>query len=207
MITNAMAGELETSSNRAALWTWPTRMFALLAACAAFWLLLNPAQAAETTPFVTADQPDYPPGSIVSITGGGFTPGETVQLQVVHVGDTNSDNDTSSAHEPWQVTADADGALITTWDVPFDEDELGATLLLTAAGQTSGLTAEVTFTDGTVAVTAATGGSAISADSTSGSYTTLTGPVIAEQVSGDIHTGTIILNAPAGFVFNAAATV
>src|SRR6266699_1424799 len=89
--TNSMVGELEPSANPAALWTWPTRGFALLAACAAFWLLLNPAQAAETTPFVTTDQPDYPPGSIVSITGGGFTPGETVQCQVLTLTQPNDD--------------------------------------------------------------------------------------------------------------------
>src|SRR5437870_285332 len=110
--TSSINHELKLFSHRAGLWTLPRARFALLAACAAFWLLLNPAQAAETAPSVTTDQPDYPPGSIVFITGGGFTPGETVQLQVIHVGDTNSDNDISSAHEPWQVTADADGALI-----------------------------------------------------------------------------------------------
>ncbi len=44
-----------------------------------------------------------------------------------------------------------------------------------------------------------TGGSAISADTTGRSFTTLTGP---SYDGVDIPTGTIILNAPAGFVFN-----
>ena len=42
-----------------------------------------------------------------------------------------------------------------------------------------------------VSVTAATGGSAISADTTSGSHTSLSGPTIAESANGVIHTGTI----------------
>ena len=58
-----------------------------------------------------------------------------------------------------------------------------------------------------VTVTAATGGSAISADTTGGTWTTLTGPVLTESSSADIHAGTIILTAPNGFLFNAGVTV
>ena len=58
-----------------------------------------------------------------------------------------------------------------------------------------------------VSVTAATGGGAISADTTGGSYTTLTGPTLVEGASKDIGTGTIIFNAPSGFEFNTGATV
>ena len=54
----------------------------------------------------------------------------------------------------------------------------------------------------TVTVTSATGGTAISADTTGGSYTALTGPTIAESAAGEIGNGTIILNAPANFNFN-----
>src|SRR5438552_16409931 len=56
---------------------------------------------------VTTDQADYPPGGLVIITGGGFAPGEMVQLQVLHIPD-SGDNNTSPAHQPWLVTADAD---------------------------------------------------------------------------------------------------
>src|SRR3989338_3108155 len=62
----------------------------------------------------------------------------------------------------------------------------------------------------TVTVTSATGGSAISADTTGGSHTSLTGPIISEGATADIGTGTIILNAPSGFEFDtggAAPTV
>ncbi len=52
-----------------------------------------------------------------------------------------------------------------------------------------------------LSVTPATGGSAISADTTGVSFTTLTGPAYDGV---DIPTGTIVLNAPAGFVFDTA---
>ena len=58
-----------------------------------------------------------------------------------------------------------------------------------------------------VTIAPATGGSAMSADTTGGSYTTLTGPTITEGSSGDIGTGTIILTVPSGFIFNTGAAV
>src|SRR5882724_487734 len=59
----------------------------------------------------------------------------------------------------------------------------------------------------TVTVTAAAGGSAIPADTTGGSYTALTGPTIAEGTSGEIGAGSIVLNPPAGFIFNTNVSV
>lgn len=60
----------------------------------------------------------------------------------------------------------------------------------------------------TASVTAATGGSSISADTYgTGAYTTLTGPTITEGANKDVGTGTIILSAPSGFIFNTGATV
>ena len=53
-----------------------------------------------------------------------------------------------------------------------------------------------------VTVTPASGGSSISADTTGGSYTSLTGPVITEANSAEIGTGSIVLSPPAGFVFS-----
>lgn len=103
-------------------------------------------------PTVSTDREDYAPGETVIIGGSGWDAGEIVQLRVVHVG--NGDTDTSPAHQPWQVTADDHGDIASTWLVPADEDEAGATLLLTADGQSSGAHAEVTFTDliGTVRI-------------------------------------------------------
>src|SRR5204863_549418 len=52
-------------------------------------------------------------------------------------------------------------------------------------------------------LTNATGGSAISADTVaSGAFTSLTGPAYHEPNIGAVSTGTIILNAPAGFTFD-----
>src|ERR1051325_9198672 len=95
--------------------------------------------------FVHTDQQDYAPGSTVYITGSGFNANETVTLQVLHVGD--GDDEMSASHQPWTITADAGGNINATWLVPADEDEVGATLQLTATGQTSGSIAQVTFTD------------------------------------------------------------
>src|SRR5690349_17264272 len=63
---------------------------------------------------LTSDQQDYPPGSTVILTGSGFQSGETVKVQVLHY-DINGDNDTSAAHQPWTVTANANGGFTTTW--------------------------------------------------------------------------------------------
>src|SRR5437016_4670395 len=72
---------------------------------------------------VSTDQPDYAPGSTVIITGSGFSSGETVTLQVLHDG-VLGDNTTSTSHDPWTVVADTDGAFVSAWQVPLDEDEL-----------------------------------------------------------------------------------
>ncbi|HET7117939.1 MAG TPA: T9SS type A sorting domain-containing protein [Hanamia sp.] len=107
---------------------------------------------------ISTDQPDYAPGSTVIITGNGFQPGETVTLQVLH-DPTGGDDAISPAHQPWTVVADANGNVNSSWLIPVDEDELGATLKLTAVGMSSQLTAEAMFTDasnkiGTVSIVA-----------------------------------------------------
>jgi len=52
----------------------------------------------------------------------------------------------------------------------------------------------------------ATGGSSISADTTTNTYTSLTGPVYTEIESGYVGAGTIILKVPAGFIFDTNVT-
>jgi hypothetical protein len=61
--------------------------------------------------------------------------------------------------------------------------------------------------DAALTLTVATNGSAISADTTGGSYTTLTGPKLTESTKKQIGIGTIILNVPSGFMFNTGAVV
>ncbi len=104
------------------------------------------------TASVTTDKADYHPGEIVQVSGSGFMAGETVRLQVTHVGpvlgplkgllDMLAPHE---GHDPWNVTADTNGNITGEWLV--DEDALDQILLLTAIGVTSGRQAEVTFTD------------------------------------------------------------
>src|ERR1041384_4020584 len=120
------------------------RICAALFSAALLVILLTSAAFPQAT--LTSDRPDYPPGDTVKLTGAGFSPGETVTLQVSH-SDATFDNDTSAAHQPWQVTADDSGGIQTIWVVPTDQDELGSSLKATADGVTSGLHAEAFFTD------------------------------------------------------------
>lgn len=53
----------------------------------------------------------------------------------------------------------------------------------------------------------ATGGASMSADTTGGAFTPLTGPAIAEGSAGNIGSGTLILSVPAGFVINTGNVV
>jgi hypothetical protein len=122
---------------------------------------------------ITTNQLDYFPGEEVIITGTGFSPDETITLQIVHTADDPRDNETHIAHAPWSTVADANGSIDASWYVPADGDELGATLILTADGQSSLLHAEATFTDsisitGPPQVTACVGTSVTFSSSISG---------------------------------------
>ncbi|MDB4904983.1 MAG: C-terminal target protein, partial [Mucilaginibacter sp.] len=165
-----------------------------------FLFFVSPHVFSQTTQAsVQTDQLDYAPGSTVYITGSGFTANETVTLQILHYG-TVGDNLTVAAHQPWTVAADASGNISSTWVVPIDDDELGATLQLTAVGVSSGLTAQEIFTDAAntkmaiTAVPAITGG-AIAYGGTVKLIATLT------QTSG----GAAVSNEPITFTFNGTA--
>src|SRR5439155_8906568 len=82
------------------------------------------------------------PFSFVQITGAGFQPNETVNNQVVQIEGPLA----GLAYEPWVVTPDDNGNFATTWYV-FTDELIGATLKLTAVGQTSGFMASVVFSD------------------------------------------------------------
>ncbi len=66
-----------------------------------------------------------------------------------------------------------------------------------------GLT-QVAFAAATV--TAATGGTNIPGSTAGVSYTSLTGPIIAESTAGEISSATVVLNAPSGFEFRTTAS-
>src|SRR5262249_18471992 len=83
------------------------------------------------------------------------------------------------------------------------------TFTLTASDATDGTKAPNTSPAITVAAaqfTRATGGSAISADTTGGTFTSLTGPTYSENANGNVGVGTIILNCPSGFIFDTGGT-
>src|SRR4051794_9677350 len=63
---------------------------------------------------VATDQSDYAFGSTAQITGDGFAPGETVELQVTHLPGTPGSND-DPQNAPWDVQADGDGGIATNW--------------------------------------------------------------------------------------------
>ncbi|TAL04296.1 MAG: HYR domain-containing protein, partial [Verrucomicrobia bacterium] len=98
--------------------------------------------AAQAATLVT-DKEDYPPYSVVWITGTGFQPGETVSNQVTQI----EGPDAGAAYAPWGVVADTNGNFETGWIV-FSDELIGTTLQITGTGQTSGLIASATFKDG-----------------------------------------------------------
>ena len=113
-----------------------------LAWCAPIFAFLMLAQGAARAATVVTDQEDYPPFSVVYITGAGFQAGETVSNQVVQV----AGPDAGAAYDPWGVVADSNGGFETTWLV-FSDELLNTTLELTTIGQSSGLVAKKQFTD------------------------------------------------------------
>ena len=92
---------------------------------------------------IETDKSDYQPGETATITGSDFAPGEPVTLQIVHL--TGADI-AGGGHEPFTVTADGGGQVLTAWLVNPD-DSPGSTFLLTATGVNSGRTASAVFTD------------------------------------------------------------
>lgn len=95
-----------------------------------------------------------------------------------------------------------------TTSVPLTTGNLTVSGTSAISGVT-GATNFGTLTEVGVTITPATGGSAIDSSTVGGAYTTLTGPVIQENAAGDIGdngAGTIILNAPAGFIFDVGGT-
>jgi len=91
-------------------------------------------------PVVQTDQSDYPPGTAVTITGSGFRPSEAVTIQLV-------ESPLIDTHGPYTVQADANGNIS---DSSFVTDSLDVNVrfYLTAAGASSGIQAQNSFTDG-----------------------------------------------------------
>src|SRR6266403_1800944 len=86
---------------------------------------------------VKTDKADYAPGEIVTITGSGWQPGETVTLSLQEV-------PFNDIHGPYTAVADSAGNILNTDFVPNAAD-VGIRFYLTAVGSVS--QAQTTFTD------------------------------------------------------------
>ena len=91
---------------------------------------------------VKTDKDDYAPGQTVVITGGGWQPGETVTLLL-------QEDVSPLFHDDLELTAVADenGDILNTEFSPLQHD-IGVRFYLTGTGQTTGWSAQTTFTDG-----------------------------------------------------------
>jgi hypothetical protein len=97
--------------------------------------------AGAQTATVMTDKADYAPGTVVTITGSGWQPGETVTLSLV-------ESPLVDTHPDLYATADANGNISNNQFSPDDHDA-DITFILTATGQMSGLQAQTVFTDST----------------------------------------------------------
>jgi len=88
---------------------------------------------------VKTDQADYSPGTVVTITGSGWQPGETVTLTLV-------ESPLIDTHTPLTAVADANGNIFNDQFIPNAQD-VGVRFYLTASGASS--QAQTTFTDTT----------------------------------------------------------
>ena len=94
-------------------------------------------------PTLTSDRDDYFPGDTLRLSGSGWQPGETVsfyfnELPVVcanpHIRTTVADSDGNIFYDEFY----------------FNELHRGVLFIITATGESSGLTAETSFTDATI---------------------------------------------------------
>lgn len=88
---------------------------------------------------ITTDADDYPPGSLVTITGSGFKPGETVTITLGEIPKLDT-------HPNVVVVADGTGGFSDRSFSP-DSADLNVRFIATATGTTSGVRAVTTFTD------------------------------------------------------------
>ena len=95
---------------------------------------------------IATDKDDYAPGERVTITGTAWAAGEPVHLTLVE------DPVQDGTHE-WDVTASESGTFTDTSFAPGPQ-HLGVTFTLTATGPISGVSTQLTFTDGNFRVQA-----------------------------------------------------
>jgi YDG domain/Kelch motif/Galactose oxidase, central domain len=127
----------------------------------------TPVSSAELFGFATVktDKADYAPGEVVTITGSGWQPGETVTLTLV-------ESPLEDTHPVITTVADGQGH-ITNADFAPDEHDFNIRFYLTAVGGQSGYQALNTFTDN--------GNKSIFSDTNTTAQTTAFGTISANQ--------------------------
>src|SRR5829696_8989808 len=107
----------------------------------------DPSGSTAPAPTIQSDKADYAPGELVTLTGSGWKPGESVNIKV---------NDTYGA--TWSrnvdVTANANGEITDSFNLP---NAFVSDYDVTATGAQSGV-ATTTFTDGNLVFALATSG-------------------------------------------------
>lgn len=134
-------------------------------------------------PTIKTDQADYAPGSIVTITGSGWQPGEAVTLTLV-------ESPLIDTHPTMTAVADANGNISNNQFSP-DAYDVNVKFYLTAVGGQSGLQAGNTFTDAQVQTV--TVGSPTSVAVTAGN-TAVYGTLIV-KLNGNANNCTVNLSA------------
>src|SRR6266566_8739923 len=92
-----------------------------------------------STAALATDKRDYAPGTTVTITGTGWTAGETLPIELV-------DDPLIDTHPVLTAVADQNGNWTNTQFSP-DEHDISVRFIVTATGGTSGMRAQTTFTD------------------------------------------------------------
>src|SRR6266571_3238025 len=118
-----------------------------------------------STAAIATDKHDYAPGDSVIMTGHGWTPGDTVTIELV-------EDPLIDTHPALTAVADTSGNWTNRQFSP-DEHDLSVRFVVTATGGTSGMRAQTTFTDAgdaadgfgtmTVSPTSAVAGQSLSA--------------------------------------------
>src|SRR5215217_957194 len=112
---------------------------ALLLAIPAVAALAQDTSTSTAAPTIQSDKADYAPGELVTLTGSGWQPGESVNVFV------NDEEGQTWSHNV-DVTADESGNITDQFNLP---DWFVATYKVTATGELSGV-ATTSFTDGNV---------------------------------------------------------
>ena len=200
-LVNAMAA----SDRGVTVGNWRSEMEYLLSACAkklkkagrhaatlSAFLLLALAlagMAVAQSATVMTDQADYAPGTIVTITGSGWQPGETVTLQLV-------ESPLIDTPPTMTAVADVNGNIFNNQFSP-DSYDLNITFTLTATGGTSGLQAQTTFTDSITSITITSSAFSIAVNSCS--------PAITMTCSGSNSTISLSSSSAGGKFYASAA--